>query len=30
MRRLTDETVRLLDDLRSGKLENQADFILSE
>jgi hypothetical protein len=30
MRRLTDEAVRLLDDLRSGKLENQADFILSE
>ena len=30
MRRLTDEGVRLLDDLRSGKLENQADFILSE
>jgi hypothetical protein len=30
MRRLTDEAVRLLDDLRSGKLENQANFILSE
>jgi hypothetical protein len=30
MRRLTDEAVRLLDDLRSGKLENQADFILGE
>jgi hypothetical protein len=28
--RLTDEAVRLLDDLRSGKLENQANFILSE
>jgi hypothetical protein len=26
MRRLTDEAVRLLDDLRSGKLENQANF----
>src|SRR5260370_19309210 len=30
MRRLTDEAVRMLDDLRSGKLENQANFILSE
>src|SRR6266403_4580659 len=30
MRRLTDEAVRLLDDLRSGKLENQANSILSE
>ncbi|KRR12305.1 hypothetical protein CQ12_39765 [Bradyrhizobium jicamae] len=30
MRRLTDEAVRLLDDLQSGKLENQANFILSE
>jgi len=30
MRRLTDEAVRLLDDLRSGKLENQANFVLSE
>ena len=30
MRRLTDEAVSLLDDLRSGKLENQANFILSE
>ncbi|GLR89574.1 hypothetical protein GCM10007857_62870 [Bradyrhizobium iriomotense] len=30
MRRLTDEAVRLLDDLRSGKLGNQANFILSE
>jgi hypothetical protein len=30
MRRLTDEAVRLVDDLRSGKLENQANFILSE
>ena len=30
MRRLTDEAVRLLDDLRSGKLDNQANFILSE
>ncbi|MDA9498130.1 hypothetical protein XI05_11780 [Bradyrhizobium sp. CCBAU 11357] len=30
MRRLTDEAVRLLDDLRSGKLENEANFILSE
>ncbi|MCA1510206.1 hypothetical protein [Bradyrhizobium sp. NBAIM01] len=30
MRRLTDEAVRLLDDLRSGKLEHQANFILSE
>jgi hypothetical protein len=30
MRRLTDEAVGLLDDLRSGKLENQANFILSE
>src|SRR3954471_12254033 len=30
MRRLTDEAVRLLDDLRSSKLENQANFILSE
>src|SRR5436190_17651078 len=30
MRRLTDEAVRLLDHLRSGKLENQANFILSE
>ena len=30
MRRLTAEAVRLLDDLRSGKLENQANFILSE
>jgi hypothetical protein len=30
MRRLTDEAVRLLDDLRTGKLENQANFILSE
>src|SRR6516165_4393710 len=30
LRRLTDEAVRLLDDLRSGKLENQANFILSE
>ncbi len=30
MRRLTDEAVRLLDDLRSGKMENQANFILSE
>ena len=30
MRRLTDEAVRLLDDLRSGKLENQVNFILSE
>ncbi|WFU25508.1 hypothetical protein QA649_04510 [Bradyrhizobium sp. CB1717] len=30
MRRLTDEAVRLLDDLRCGKLENQANFILSE
>ncbi|MEH2539331.1 MULTISPECIES: hypothetical protein [unclassified Bradyrhizobium] len=30
MRRLTDEAIRLLDDLRSGKLENQANFILSE
>ena len=30
MRRLTDEAVRLLEDLRSGKLENQANFILSE
>jgi hypothetical protein len=30
MRRLTDEAVRLMDDLRSGKLENQANFILSE
>ena len=30
MRRLTNEAVRLLDDLRSGKLENQANFILSE
>ncbi|WP_439400010.1 hypothetical protein ACRQ5Q_41055 (plasmid) [Bradyrhizobium sp. PMVTL-01] len=30
MRRLTDEAVRLLDDLRSGELENQANFILSE
>jgi hypothetical protein len=30
MRRLTDEAVRLLDDLRNGKLENQANFILSE
>ncbi|MBV8746829.1 MAG: hypothetical protein JO134_17460 [Xanthobacteraceae bacterium] len=30
MRRLTDEAVRLLDDLRAGKLENQANFILSE
>jgi hypothetical protein len=30
MRRLNDEAVRLLDDLRSGKLENQANFILSE
>jgi hypothetical protein len=30
MRRLTDEAVRLLDDLRRGKLENQANFILSE
>src|SRR6266481_1335277 len=30
MRRLTDEAVRLLDDLRSGKLENQANFILRE
>jgi hypothetical protein len=30
MRRLTDEAVRLLDDLRSGKLEDQANFILSE
>ena len=30
MRRLTDEAVRLLDDLRSGKLQNQANFILSE
>ena len=30
MRRLTDEAVRLLDDLRSGKLENCANFILSE
>ncbi|WFU43519.1 hypothetical protein QA640_14340 [Bradyrhizobium sp. CB82] len=30
MRRLTDEAVRLLDDLRSGKVENQANFILSE
>src|SRR5258705_10907419 len=30
MRRLTDEAVRLLDDLSSGKLENQADFNLSE
>jgi hypothetical protein len=30
MRRLTAEGVRLLDDLRSGKLENQANFVLSE
>jgi SAM-dependent MidA family methyltransferase len=30
MRRLTDEAVRLPNDLQSGKLENQADFILSE
>ncbi|KYK50151.1 hypothetical protein A1D31_39280 [Bradyrhizobium liaoningense] len=30
MRRLTDEAVRLLDDLRSGKLENEANFILGE
>jgi len=30
MRRLTDEAVRLLDDLRRGKLENQANFLLSE
>ncbi|MGY8664519.1 hypothetical protein Q3C01_19505 [Bradyrhizobium sp. UFLA05-109] len=30
MRRLTDEAIRMLDDLRSGKLENQANFILSE
>ncbi|WP_246786533.1 hypothetical protein [Bradyrhizobium sp. USDA 3458] len=30
MRRLTDEAVRLLDDLRSGKLENEANSILSE
>jgi hypothetical protein len=30
MRRLTDEAVRLLDDLRSGKLQNEANFILSE
>jgi hypothetical protein len=30
MRRLTDEAIRLLDDLRGGKLENQANFILSE
>ncbi|MGY3412991.1 hypothetical protein ACVWZV_009157 [Bradyrhizobium sp. GM5.1] len=30
MRRLTDEAVRLLDDLQRGKLENQANFILSE
>jgi hypothetical protein len=30
MRQLTDEAVRLVDDLRSGKLENQANFILSE
>lgn len=30
MRRLTDEAIRLLDDLRSGKLENQANFILCE
>jgi len=30
LRRLTDEAVVLLDDLRSGKLENQANFILSE
>src|SRR5260370_2115776 len=30
MRRLTDEAVRLLDDLRSGKLEDPANFILSE
>lgn len=30
MRRLTDEAVRLLDELRSGNLENQANFILSE
>ena len=30
MRRLTGEAVSLLDDLRSGKLQNQANFILSE
>ena len=30
MRRLTEEAVRLLDDLRCDKLENQANFILSE
>jgi hypothetical protein len=30
MRRLTDEAVRLLNDLRNGKLENQANFILSD
>jgi hypothetical protein len=30
MRRLTEEALRLLDDLRNGKLENQANFILSE
>ncbi|WP_445219640.1 hypothetical protein ACKWRH_05530 [Bradyrhizobium sp. Pa8] len=30
MRRLTDEALRLLDDLQSGKVENQANFILSE
>jgi hypothetical protein len=30
MRRLIDEAVGLLDDLRSGKLENQANFIVSE
>jgi hypothetical protein len=30
LRRLTDEAVRLLDDLKRGKLQNQANFILSE
>lgn len=30
MRRLTDEALRLLNDLQNGKVENQANFILSE